>query len=131
MYLVGHDNYPFTMTNLRHTLQFINSPHPAAGIVRMAKKEELAATHIPFEAFEINLILSVYKVKSILAQHTSKVLRHMKIGMVHGWLYQYGITRCCKAIDYKRNTRNYTRYKIEPLRLYAPVVTVLLPCHDR
>ena len=97
----------------------------------MAQEEEFTSTHIASKPLEINLKLPVYKVKSILTQPTSEVLRHMEIGMINRRLHQYSITWLCEAIDDKCNTRNYARYKIEPLGLYAPTITVLLPSYDR
>ena len=96
----------------------------------MAKKEESASPHITFEAFKINPVLSVDKIQRILAQNATKILRHVDIGMIYGWLYEYGIARLGEAADDEGYTGYYTGYEVEPLRLYGPSITALLPCHD-
>ena len=131
MYFIGHHNDTLTVTNLRQTMEFTGSPHTPPGIVRMTEKKELASTYILLETFKIDLKLPVHEVESILAQRTSKVLRHMDIGMIHGRLDEDGITRTGKATDDECNTRDNTGHEVEPLGLYSPPIATLLPSHDR
>ena len=131
MYLIGYDNNSLTVTYLGHATQLLGRPHPSSRIVWVTKEEEFAAFHIVLETLEVYLILSVYKIESILAQRTTEVLRHVEIGMIYRWLYQDGIAWLSEAVDNEGNAWHDAWHKVDPLGLHLPAVSALLPCHDR